>query len=1357
MAGRRDRRSVRPTIERLESREVPANTHWLAESFDTTAVGALPSGWSQSSSGAGAPFAVSAAAAASAPNSLIVSTAASGAAAQAWYNPTASADVQVTTSVLLNTLISAQVLARGSGLGTATPSYYAVTVTRGLEVDLVRVVSGASTTLAQLTSAGWYSDRWTQVTLSVTGTNLKAQVYRPDTLQYLNAAGQWQSAQAWALSVTDGAITSAGQVGVARAPSYAGTVAFDDFTADLLGPLPSSPPPPTPVTVTESFDTTPVGSLPSGWAQWNSGGGSFAVSAARALSAPNGLSLFTQASGLAAYAWQTTAQTADVQAGAAVYLDTLIPALVLARGTGLGTASPSYYAVAVTRGLEVDLVRVVNGTSSTLARLTSAGWFSDAWVRITLSVSGSSLQAQVVRADTGQYLNAAGQWQAAQTWALTATDTALPGAGQVGVARPPSYAGTLTFDDFTATSLSAPPSPPPPVTTVEAFDTTTPGALPTGWTQWNSGGGAFAVSPARALSAPNGLTVTTTASGLTAYAWETSSQPANVTVGAAVYLNTLIPAEVFARGTGLGTATPSYYALAITRGLEVDLVRVVNGASTTLARLTSAGWFSDAWVRVTLAVAGTGLKAQVFRPDTAQYLDPNGQWQPTQAWALTATDSTLTGAGVVGVGRPPSYAGTLTFDDFTVTPSGADAQPPTVAIAAPAAGAVLTGVATVQVTATDPGGVAKVEFYVDNVLRATSTAVPYQWSFDTSTAANGAHTLLVKAYDLAGNVAQASQPFTAQNNTALPRPVIPQHYPNIRIAELAYAGTPIGSFEDQLLQTSVDLVIPDPVYASQIHAVAPATPQLTYTNLSNLYSNLLTSWLNYAAANSLDPEGAFYHVSQATPFSGNSPSSQPVTWFWAVTRVGTTTTDVTGQANGILAGGVKFGAAGESLAVAYPEPFRLINVRLTSAPTGGWSYALEYPSAVDANGNPTAWSPLPTLTDTTNRLTQAGQLTFDPPADWKMATVNGSARMYYVRFRTVTAGTPPVAATILGDDYVHAGGTTSGVIPAFDYAADTNHDGYLNDAEYAQRTPGMDARFAYQGRMFEPGYGQMRFATNPSYVGYRNWAIAFGVSYLNSQPLAAGLFVDNSSGIPPVSAGQVIEPVASYTADYAALLNAVGQAVAPRWLLANTAQGSASDQVAQKVQGYFDEFAIRPLSQTFQQFEDVAAMVSTRAALQSPAPYAVLDSYPDGGSPTDPRTQIATLAYYYLIADPSNTFLDFYGGAEPATTWSRHWVPAAAYNIGPAAGPWSVFATGADPANPTLTFRVYQRAFSNALVLYKPLSAGTNGTTGTTADGTATTFALNGSYRILNADNTLGPVVTSITLRNGEGAILIKS
>src|SRR5262249_22992309 len=152
----------------------------------------------------------------------------------------------------------------------------------------------------------------------------------------------------------------------------------------------------------------------------------------------------------------------------------------------------------------------------------------------------------------------------------------------------------------------------------------------------------------------------------------------------------------------------------------------------------------------------------------------------------------------------------------------------------------------------------------------------------------------------------------------------------------------------------------------------------------------------------------------------------------------------------------------------------------------------------------------------------------------------------------------PVAATVLGRDYVGANGGTTGTIPAFDSSADADHDGYLSDAEYANRRPGMDARFVYESRLFAGSYGQMRFATNPAPASYEAWAADYAVRFLQTAPLADGLFVDNSSGKPPAPAGSVLESLATYGADYGALLGAVNRAIAPRWILVNTAGGGTN-------------------------------------------------------------------------------------------------------------------------------------------------------------------------------------------------------
>jgi hypothetical protein len=591
----------------------------------------------------------------------------------------------------------------------------------------------------------------------------------------------------------------------------------------------------------------------------------------------------------------------------------------------------------------------------------------------------------------------------------------------------------------------------------------------------------------------------------------------------------------------------------------------------------------------------------------------------------------------------------------------------------------------------------------------------------------------------------------------LPRPRIPRHYEHIRIAMLAYAGTPFTDFEHELLRKSVDLVVPNVSYLERINKVAPQTPQLIYTNTSNLYLELLTDWLTYADEEGMPREAAFYHAVRPVPYRGDSPSSRPVSMFWAVHRGGATLTDVTRPAHAGNAR-IAFGAPGEAVYAGYPDRFREIQLQLGSNAGAGWSAILEYPSAVDAAGKATRWTALTTVSDSTARLTQSGTVAFDPPADWKVLSLNGSASLFFVRFRTTSGGTPPVASKIQGRDYVNAAGKPAGVIPVFDDEADANKDGCLDDAEYARRAPGKDARFLYESRLWTENYGPMRPATNPSNADFRKWAVDYHRRYLARHPLAAGLFMDNAGGKPLVKAADVRESTDTYGPDSGRMLADIGRAIAPRWVLANTGgAGQRADTVVQQSPAYFEEFGIRPLAHNWTYFEDLAALVARRAAANTPAPIAVLDSHPQRGEQTDPRMQLAILAYYYLLADPEATFLVFHGGFEPATSWKRHWSPAAAHDIGKPTGKWSQRATGPDPSRPALSYRLYERVYEKALVLYKPL-AHVRGNTAPVSQGdeTATRHDLSGSYRPLRADGALGEAITSISLRNGEGAILIR-
>jgi beta-lactamase superfamily II metal-dependent hydrolase len=115
---------------------------------------------------------------------------------------------------------------------------------------------------------------------------------------------------------------------------------------------------------------------------------------------------------------------------------------------------------------------------------------------------------------------------------------------------------------------------------------------------------------------------------------------------------------------------------------------------------------------------------------------------------------TVSADGLVHQGPNELVASALpksfTIDD--IGGGGGDITPPTTSITAPLAGATVSGTTTVTASASDNVGVTKVEFYLDGVLKSTDTTSPYSWSWDTTTATNGSHSLTSKAYDAALNV-----------------------------------------------------------------------------------------------------------------------------------------------------------------------------------------------------------------------------------------------------------------------------------------------------------------------------------------------------------------------------------------------------------------------------------------------------------------------------------------------------------------------------------------------------------------------------------------------------------------------------
>ena len=158
------------------------------------------------------------------------------------------------------------------------------------------------------------------------------------------------------------------------------------------------------------------------------------------------------------------------------------------------------------------------------------------------------------------------------------------------------------------------------------------------------------------------------------------------------------------------------------------------------------------------AVSGTSFSSPVTAGVVALMMSANPALKPTELESIlkstaldlgTAGTDQLYGAGRINAAAAVQRA--LTLGGQAI----ADVTAPLVAITAPGAGTV-KGVVPVNVNATDNIGVSKVELYAGNVLVATDVTPQYSFSWDTSALGDGPASLVAKAYDSSGNIANST-------------------------------------------------------------------------------------------------------------------------------------------------------------------------------------------------------------------------------------------------------------------------------------------------------------------------------------------------------------------------------------------------------------------------------------------------------------------------------------------------------------------------------------------------------------------------------------------------------------------------
>ena len=163
---------------------------------------------------------------------------------------------------------------------------------------------------------------------------------------------------------------------------------------------------------------------------------------------------------------------------------------------------------------------------------------------------------------------------------------------------------------------------------------------------------------------------------------------------------------------------------------------------------------------------GTSMATPIVAGTAALILSKRPDFTPAQVDATlksTATDLGAYGGDVYyGAGRVNAAAALRKAVGVTTT----DATRPTVAIASPTGGTV-SGTKTVSVNASDNVGVTRVELRVNGKLVGSDTASPWQFSWNTTSLANGSASLTATAYDAAGNSATSSVALTVSNATAV--------------------------------------------------------------------------------------------------------------------------------------------------------------------------------------------------------------------------------------------------------------------------------------------------------------------------------------------------------------------------------------------------------------------------------------------------------------------------------------------------------------------------------------------------------------------------------------------------------------
>jgi chitodextrinase len=231
--------------------------------------------------------------------------------------------------------------------------------------------------------------------------------------------------------------------------------------------------------------------------------------------------------------------------------------------------------------------------------------------------------------------------------------------------------------------------------------------------------------------------------------------------------------------TNTGLIPGTYYFLVTAEDAAGNVGPPSNEASATVAdttapsapgTLTGSGGVTQASLSWGPATDNIGVVRYNVHRSTASGFSTSTSNRVAQPTGTSFTNTSVAPGTYYYKVRAEDAAGNLgpASNQLTVVVA-ADTIPPTVSLTSPAAGATIGGLQTLVAAASDDIGVLGVQFRVDGVnLGAEDVTAPYDVSWNTYTATNGAHTLTAVARDGGGNITTASASVTVANTAVSP-------------------------------------------------------------------------------------------------------------------------------------------------------------------------------------------------------------------------------------------------------------------------------------------------------------------------------------------------------------------------------------------------------------------------------------------------------------------------------------------------------------------------------------------------------------------------------------------------------------